>query len=144
MFPTTTFNENQKRSRDLVHVVVETGEHEFDSLPPTKKRVKIHKKNVDPCIFTRMNCVFPTTDIVAAFTVAAAEKRKRSHDDDNNGVVNPPSPLAPRSSSAPPIDDDNNGVVNPPSPLAPRSSSAPPIVVTTTATTSSSDNGKLS
>ena len=143
MFPTTTFNENQKRSRDLVHVVVETGEHEFDSLPPTKKRVKIHKKNVDPCIFTRMNCVFPTTDIVAAFTVAA-EKQKRSNDDDNNGVVNPPSPLAPRSSSAPPIDDDNNGVVNPPSPLAPRSSSAPPIVVTTTTTSSSSDNGKLS
>ena len=119
MFPTTTFNENQKRSRDLVHVVVETGEHEFDSLPPTRKRVKIHKKNVDPCIFTRMNCVFPTTDIVAAFTVAA-EKQKRSNDDDNNGVVNPPSPLAPRSSSA------------------------PPIVVTTTTTSSSSDNGKLS
>ena len=120
MFPTTTFNENQKRSRDLVHVVVETGEHEFDSLPPTRKRVKIHKKNVDPCIVTRMNCVFPLTDIAAAFTAAAAEKRNRSNDDDNNGVVNPPSPLAPRSSSA------------------------PPIVVTTTATTSSSDNGKLS
>ena len=121
MFPTTTFNENQKRSRDLVHVVVETGEHEFDSLPPTRKRVKIHKKNVDPCIFTRMNCVFPLTDIAAAFTAAAAaEKQKRSNDDDNNGVVNPPSPLAPRSSSA------------------------PPIVVTTTARTSSSDNGKLS
>ncbi|OEU23438.1 hypothetical protein FRACYDRAFT_233609 [Fragilariopsis cylindrus CCMP1102] len=108
------FNPNLKRSRDLDDVVVETagGEHEFDSLPPTKKRAKIHKKTtttiifdgVDPCIVTRMNCVFPLTDIVAAFLVATstsgpirptAEKRKRSNNDD--------APSAPRSSSALPI-----------------------------------------
>ncbi|OEU10354.1 hypothetical protein FRACYDRAFT_247387 [Fragilariopsis cylindrus CCMP1102] len=87
---------NQKRSRDLDDV----GEHE-----PAKKRVKIHNKKttiicdgVDPCIVTRMNLVFPLTDIVAAFI---AEMRKRSNDDD--GVVKPPSPLAQRSSSALPF-----------------------------------------
>ena len=76
-FPTTTFNERKKRSRDLVHV-----EHE-----PTKKRVKIHKKTtsifdcVDPCIVTTSTLVFPFTDVVAAFIVG---KQKRSNDDESS------------------------------------------------------------